>query len=53
MPKERLMDIPMALSCNICGNKYCPHATDHELDCSNSNEQGQDGSFFTGKSFYE
>lgn len=53
MPKERLMDYPMNLSCSICGNKYCPHATDHELDCTNSNERDQKGSFYTGVTFHE
>lgn len=32
--------------CNICGNKRCPHATDHELECTNSNEPGQKGSMY-------
>ena len=53
MPKERLMDYPMKLSCNICGNKYCPHATDHDLECTNSDEPDQKGSFYTGKTFHE
>jgi hypothetical protein len=30
--------------CAICGNKRCPHATDHRLACTNSNEPGQAGS---------
>lgn len=30
--------------CPTCGNKRCPHATDHKLDCTNSNEPGQPGS---------
>ena len=30
--------------CAICGNKRCPHATDHRNACSNSNELGQKGS---------
>ena len=30
--------------CPRCGNKRCPHATDHELACTNSNEIGQKGS---------
>ena len=30
--------------CRICGNKRCPHATDHNLACTNSNEPGQKGS---------
>lgn len=32
--------------CDLCGNKRCPHATDHELECTNSNEPGQKGSFY-------
>lgn len=32
--------------CSICGNKRCPHATDHELECTNSNEPGQKGSYY-------
>lgn len=30
--------------CPICGNKRCPHATDHRLVCTNSNDVGQSGS---------
>jgi hypothetical protein len=30
--------------CPECGNKRCPHATDHNLACTNSNESGQPGS---------
>lgn len=30
--------------CPDCGNKRCPHATDHSLACTNSNEPGQPGS---------
>ena len=30
--------------CSTCGNKRCPHATDHRLECSGSNEPGQPGS---------
>jgi ribosomal protein L32 len=30
--------------CPICGNKRCPHSTDHNLACTNSNEPGQPGS---------
>ena len=27
--------------CPTCGNKRCPKATDHNLDCTHSNESGQ------------
>lgn len=30
--------------CPKCGNKRCPHATDHVNPCTNSNELGQRGS---------
>lgn len=32
--------------CSECGNKRCPHATDHTLVCTNSNEPGQKGSAY-------
>jgi hypothetical protein len=32
--------------CSICGNKRCPHATDHRNECTNSNEPGQPGSSY-------
>jgi hypothetical protein len=31
-------------SCEVCGNKRCPHHTDHRLACTGSNETGQPGS---------
>ncbi len=30
--------------CRDCGNKRCPHATDHRHACTGSNEPGQVGS---------
>lgn len=30
--------------CKTCGNKRCPHGTLHLLDCTGSNEPGQEGS---------
>lgn len=30
--------------CPTCGNKRCPHATDHRYKCTNSNEPNQPGS---------
>lgn len=32
--------------CDLCGNKRCPHATDHRHECTRSNEPGQAGSVF-------
>ena len=34
--------------CPLCGNKRCPHATDHELACTGSNEPNQLGSIYGG-----
>lgn len=33
--------------CPQCGNKRCPKASDHQLDCTGSNEPGQSGSVYT------
>ena len=32
--------------CPTCGNKRCPKATDHKLECTGSNEPGQKGSVY-------
>lgn len=32
--------------CPKCGNKRCPKATDHMLECTGSNEPGQEGSIY-------
>lgn len=32
--------------CPKCGNKRCPHASDHRLECTGSNEPGQPGSVY-------
>ncbi len=34
--------------CPVCGNKRCPHASDHRLACTGSNESGQKGSVYGG-----
>lgn len=42
--------VPYAMTrmilCPVCGNKRCPHASDHELACTGSNESGQPGSVY-------
>lgn len=40
------LTVPMVqmILCPKCGNKRCPHATDHRLVCTNSNDSGQLGS---------
>lgn len=40
-----LDDMRMIL-CATCGNKRCPHATDHRNACTGSNEPGQPGSAY-------
>ena len=37
-------DFQPFIVCSICGNKRCPHATDHLNACTGSNEPGQAGS---------
>ena len=32
--------------CPDCGNKRCPRATSCELECTGSNEVGQEGSIY-------
>jgi len=34
------------VTCAKCGNKRCPHATDHRLECTKSNDPGQKGSAY-------
>lgn len=41
------LDLPGGMIvCSECGNKRCPHATDHEEDCTGSNAPGQLGSSY-------
>ncbi len=40
-----LSSIKMIL-CPTCGNKRCPHASDHDLACTGSNERGKPGSVY-------
>lgn len=42
-PSEPLYQM---ILCKVCGNKRCPKATDHENECTNSNEPGQEGSVY-------
>lgn len=34
------------ITCKTCGNKRCPKASDHTLECTNSNDPGQAGSIY-------
>jgi hypothetical protein len=38
--------VPMYILCTECGNKRCPKASDHRLDCTGSNKPGQKGSVY-------
>ena len=40
------MDRYFRYACELCGNKRCPHHTNHRLACSNSNLPGQIGSIY-------
>jgi hypothetical protein len=40
------MDAHFRFACEICGNKRCPHHTNHRLACTNSNDVGQTGSAY-------
>lgn len=42
------LDFAMLIVCPDCGNKRCPHATDHLLACTNSNDPSQVGSVYGG-----
>jgi hypothetical protein len=33
-------------ACEVCGNKRCPHHSDHRLACTGSNALGQPGSIY-------
>lgn len=41
---DLLLLMSTIIVCGTCGNKRCPHATNHLLPCTNSNEPGQLGS---------
>jgi len=41
-----LLNSTMMSVCPKCDNKRCPHASDHQRDCTGSNETGQSGSIY-------
>jgi hypothetical protein len=49
-PGSGWLTVPMTrmIVCTDCGNKRCPKATDHTLECTGSNEPGQPGSVYGG-----
>lgn len=40
------LNCTMMIVCPICGNKRCPHASDHRSECTKSNDPGQVGSIY-------
>jgi hypothetical protein len=42
-PEEQLTRMVL---CVTCGNKRCPKASDHTLECTGSNAPGQKGSVY-------
>ena len=40
------LDYTRMILCEHCGNKRCPHASDHHLACTGSNSSGQAGSAY-------
>jgi len=40
------LDSARMILCEHCGNKRCPHASDHRLECTGSNASGQPGSVY-------
>jgi len=44
---EEFFKMGRMILCEICGNKRCPHATNNENACTNSNDPGQPGSKFS------
>jgi len=43
-PNNFLEGIMRMIVCETCGNKRCPHATNHRNTCTGSNAPGQKGS---------
>ena len=44
--RDMSLNMVKMILCPVCGNKRCPHASDHELPCTGSNEPGQHGSVY-------
>jgi hypothetical protein len=44
--EERGEQIRHMIVCPTCGAKRCPHAADHDLACTGSNDTGQPGSAY-------
>jgi hypothetical protein len=46
MPLSEMLRVPIRYACERCGNKRCPHHSDHRLECTKSNDPGQQGSVY-------
>ena len=46
-----LLTMGRMILCPECGNKRCPHATDHRLNCTDSNDLDQVGSMYSNYNF--
>lgn len=40
------LNVTKMILCPDCGNKRCPKASDHRLECTDSNDEGQEGSVY-------
>ncbi|WP_428357555.1 hypothetical protein [Methyloprofundus sp.] len=40
------INVVKMIVCDECGNKRCPKASDHNLNCTGSNEVNQSGSVY-------
>lgn len=45
-PPNRIFSSVAMILCSECGNKRCPKASNHTLECTHSNEPGQPGSIY-------
>ena len=41
-------NMSLMILCPVCGDKRCPHAYNHVIQCTNSNKPGQKGSVYGG-----
>ena len=42
-PRGSMVTFAFRYACEVCGNKRCPKHSDHRLECTGSNEPGQEG----------
>jgi hypothetical protein len=44
-PTTNMFSLHFRYACEKCGNKRCPHHSDHRLEFTRSNNQGKQGAF--------